>query len=178
MRGGAARHTRGAPSLQTVAHVGVIGQSAAAEHNWKVYLAAVASIWRDGCIIRATFLPRPHPRHPLGRPGYDQPVRREGLRRGNRPRPGLPRRETITFTARRVIPVPAFAAAPASYNTLRAERLRPALIQGQRDYFGAHTYQRTDRLGVPHPLGADRPGRDPGTATGRHRKASSGTPRT
>ena len=49
-------------------------------------------------------------------------------------------------------PVPVFASSLSYYDSLRAERLPAALIQGQRDYFGAHTYRRTDREGSFHTL--------------------------
>ena len=64
-------------------------------------------------------------------------------------------REVIASAARRGIPVPAFSAALAYYDTLRAGRLPAALIQGQRDFFGAHTYHRTDRDGAFHTLWAE-----------------------
>jgi 6-phosphogluconate dehydrogenase len=55
------------------------------------------------------------------------------------------------------VPVPGFSSALAYYDQLRRERLPAALIQGLRDYFGAHTYRRVDRDGVFHTLwGADR----------------------
>jgi 6-phosphogluconate dehydrogenase len=55
------------------------------------------------------------------------------------------------------IPTPGFAAALSYYDGLRSERLPAALIQGQRDYFGAHTYQRVDQPGTFHTLwSADR----------------------
>ena len=50
------------------------------------------------------------------------------------------------------VPTPAFAATLAYYGSLRAERLPAALPQGQRDYFGAHTYHRIDRDGAFHTL--------------------------
>ena len=62
----------------------------------------------------------------------------------------VPWREIVASAARRGIPVPAFSAALAHYDTLRADRLPAALLQGQRDYFGAHTYRRTDRPGTFH----------------------------
>jgi len=53
------------------------------------------------------------------------------------------------------IPVPGFSAALAYYDALRAERLPAALVQGLRDFFGAHTYRRTDRDGTFHTLWAE-----------------------
>ncbi len=57
------------------------------------------------------------------------------------------------------MPVPAFATALAYYDALRRERLPAALIQGQRDFFGAHTYRRTDREGTFHTSGPRRAAR-------------------
>jgi 6-phosphogluconate dehydrogenase len=63
----------------------------------------------------------------------------------------------VATAARLGIPTPGFATALAYYDGLRAERLPAALIQGLRDFFGAHTYRRVDRDGVYHTLwGGDR----------------------
>lgn len=120
------------------------------EYGWNVDLGAVASLWRGGCIIRAAFLDRI-------RAAYDA-------------RPELPSlladahfaeeisaaqdgwRSVLMAAVRQGIPVPAFAASLAYYDALRAERLPAALTQGQRDFFGAHTYRRTDREGSFHTL--------------------------
>ncbi|MBB5158495.1 NADP-dependent phosphogluconate dehydrogenase [Saccharopolyspora phatthalungensis] len=126
-----------------------------AEYDWNIDLGAIASIWRGGCIIRAAFLDRI-------RAAYDA-------------RPDLPSllsdetfaqeiaaaqedwRAVLVAATNQGVPTPGFAAALAYYDALRAERLPAALTQGQRDYFGAHTYRRTDREGSFHTLwGADR----------------------
>jgi len=60
----------------------------------------------------------------------------------------------VATAARLGIPVPGFSAALAYYDALRAERLPAALVQGLRDFFGAHTYRRTDRDGIFHTLWA------------------------
>ncbi|MFG2717932.1 NADP-dependent phosphogluconate dehydrogenase [Streptomyces sp. NPDC048416] len=124
-------------------------------YDWDVDPGTVAAIWRAGCIIRAAFLDRI-------RSAYDA-------------EPGLPSllsdkrfadeigaaqddwRAVIVAAARQGVPVPGFSAALAYYDALRAERLPAALTQGQRDFFGAHTYRRTDREGSFHTLwGGDR----------------------
>lgn len=125
-------------------------QAGSEEYGWGVDPGAVASLWRGGCIIRAAFLDRI-------RAAYDA-------------RPDLPSlladdgfaeeigaaqhdwREVLVAAVRQGIPVPAFAASLAYYDALRAERLPAALTQGQRDFFGAHTYRRTDREGSYHTL--------------------------
>ncbi|POX36889.1 phosphogluconate dehydrogenase (NADP(+)-dependent, decarboxylating) [Streptomyces sp. Ru73] len=119
-------------------------------YDWDIDLGAVAAIWRAGCIIRAAFLDR--------------------ITGAYRDRPELPSllsdktfaeeiaaaqddwRAVLVAATTQGVPAPGFAAALAYYDSLRAERLPAALTQGQRDYFGAHTYRRTDRDGVFHTL--------------------------
>ncbi|MFJ3659791.1 NADP-dependent phosphogluconate dehydrogenase [Streptomyces sp. NPDC090119] len=126
-----------------------------AEYDWDIDLGKVAAIWRGGCIIRAAFLDR--------------------ITQAYEARPDLPSlladqgfadeiaaaqddwRGVITTAVTQGVPTPAFAATLAYYDSLRAPRLPAALTQGQRDYFGAHTYHRTDRDGTFHTLwGGDR----------------------
>ncbi|MFE5244128.1 MULTISPECIES: NADP-dependent phosphogluconate dehydrogenase [unclassified Streptomyces] len=120
------------------------------EYDWNVDLGKVASIWRGGCIIRAAFLDR--------------------ITSAYEAQPQLPSllsdksfaeeiaaaqddwRSVIATAVTQGVPTPAFAATLAYYDSLRAERLPAALTQGQRDYFGAHTYRRVDRDGVFHTL--------------------------
>lgn len=125
------------------------------EYDWNIDLGQVASIWRGGCIIRAAFLDRI-------RAAYDA--------RGDLPSlladEGFAReigeaqddwRAVLVAATLQGVPAPGFAAALAYYDALRADRLPAALTQGQRDYFGAHTYRRTDREGSFHTLwGGDR----------------------
>ncbi|MFD7437977.1 NADP-dependent phosphogluconate dehydrogenase [Streptomyces sp. NPDC059861] len=123
-------------------------QDAAAEYGWKTDLAAVARIWRAGCIIRAGLLDRirasysahPHMTSLVAEEHFAQEIAEAQV----------PWRETIVSAARRGVPVPSLAAALTAYDTLRAERLPTALVQGQRDYFGAHAYHRTDQPGSFH----------------------------
>ncbi|MEU5427141.1 NADP-dependent phosphogluconate dehydrogenase [Streptomyces olivoreticuli] len=122
--------------------------AASAEYGWDIDLGAVAAIWRGGCIIRAAFLDR--------------------IRSAFAADPGLPTlladkgfadevgraqdawRSVVATAVGRGVPTPGFSAALAYYDALRAERLPAALTQGQRDFFGAHTYRRTDREGSFH----------------------------
>ncbi|WP_046732415.1 NADP-dependent phosphogluconate dehydrogenase [Streptomyces humi] len=127
-------------------------QDAAAEYGWKIDLGAVARIWRGGCIIRASFLDRIRAAY---RADPDLvSLLAEGEFAKEIADAQVPWRETVASAARRGIPVPAFSAALAHYDTLRAPRLPAALLQGQRDYFGAHAYRRTDREGTFHTLWA------------------------
>ncbi|MFC9247448.1 NADP-dependent phosphogluconate dehydrogenase [Streptomyces sp. NPDC057136] len=125
------------------------------EYDWDVDLGAVAAIWRAGCIIRAAFLDRI-------RAAYD--VRPELLSllsdKQFAQEIGAAQddwRTVIAEAVRQGVPTPGFAAALSYYDGLRAGRLPAALTQGQRDFFGAHTYRRTDREGSFHTLwGGDR----------------------
>ncbi|MEW2316670.1 NADP-dependent phosphogluconate dehydrogenase [Streptomyces bauhiniae] len=125
------------------------------EYDWDIDLGKVAAIWRGGCIIRAAFLDRitqayeAQPDLPslLADEGFaDEIAAAQDDWRG-----------VITTAIDQGVPTPAFAATLAYYDSLRAPRLPAALTQGQRDYFGAHTYHRTDRDGTFHTLwGGDR----------------------
>ncbi|MFF7979821.1 NADP-dependent phosphogluconate dehydrogenase [Streptomyces sp. NPDC007901] len=123
-------------------------QDAAAEYGWKIDLGAVARIWRGGCIIRASFLDRIRAAYRADPDLVSLLAQEEFAREITDAQ--VPWRETVASAARRGIPVPAFSAALSHYDTLRAARLPAALLQGQRDYFGAHTYGRTDREGAFH----------------------------
>ena len=122
--------------------------AASQEYGWDIDRGAMATIWRGGCIIRARFLDRI-------RAAYDA-------------RPDLPTllvdpsfagtladaqdswRRVVSTAATIGVPTPGFSSALAYYDGLRRDRLPAALVQGLRDYFGAHTYRRTDRDGVFH----------------------------
>ncbi|WP_256106631.1 NADP-dependent phosphogluconate dehydrogenase [Streptomyces sp. ODS05-4] len=130
-------------------------QAGSEAYDWDVDPGAVASLWRAGCIIRAAFLDRiraaydAQPELPslLGDKGFADEI---GAAQDDW-------REVVATAAKQGVPAPGFAAALSYYDALRAERLPAALTQGQRDYFGAHTYRRTDRDGVFHTLwGGDR----------------------
>ncbi|MFI0990150.1 NADP-dependent phosphogluconate dehydrogenase [Streptomyces exfoliatus] len=132
-------------------------RDAADEYGWDIDLGAVAGIWRAGCIIRAAFLDRvraAYAESPALPSLLSQPEFAAEITAAQ-----VPWRETVASATRRGIPVPALSAALAHYDTLRADRLPAALLQGQRDYFGAHTYRRTDRPGSFHThwAKADRP---------------------
>jgi 6-phosphogluconate dehydrogenase len=130
-------------------------QAGSAEYGWNVDPGAMATIWRGGCIIRARFLDRI-------RRAYDADPGRATLLTDDHFAEALAGaqsawRRVVSTAAELGVPTPGFSAALAYYDALRAERLPAALIQAQRDYFGAHTYRRTDRDGVFHTLwGEDR----------------------
>jgi len=120
----------------------------AAEYDWKIDSGALARIWRGGCIIRAAFLNRiteafeqePNLASLLVAPYFTAALgdTQESWRR------------VVAHAAASGIPTPGFSSALAYYDGLRSERLPAALIQGQRDFFGAHTYRRIDRDGTFH----------------------------
>ncbi len=134
---------------------------AGAEYGWDIDVAEVAKIWRAGCIIRAKLLERIRSEYAAGNlatlleaPSVAQELAatQDGWR------------EVIATAVRAGVPVPGFSAALAHYDQARAPRLNAALTQGLRDYFGAHTYLRTDIEGVWHTNwstdGAEVPGED------------------
>jgi 6-phosphogluconate dehydrogenase len=123
-----------------------------AEYGWNVDLGKTAVIWRGGCIIRAAFLDRIRAAYAanaqlptlLADPDFAKEVTEAQDAW----------REVIGAAVNNGIPVPGFSAALAYYDALRAERLPAALVQGLRDFFGAHTYRRTDAEGSYHTLWA------------------------
>ncbi|GMM95330.1 MULTISPECIES: NADP-dependent phosphogluconate dehydrogenase [Microbacterium] len=125
-------------------------RAGAAEYDWNIDLGAVSKIWRGGCIIRAQFLNRIAEAYDTE---ADLPVLLtapyfvEALQRAQ-----TAWREVVATSARVGIPAPAFSSSLAYYDGLRADRLPAALIQGQRDFFGAHTYKRVDKEGTFHTL--------------------------
>ncbi|MCF4006686.1 NADP-dependent phosphogluconate dehydrogenase [Corynebacterium uropygiale] len=130
-------------------------KAGSAEHEWNVDPRDLATIWRGGCIIRAQFLNRI-------REAYDANPELESLLldpyfKGEMEDLVDSWRRVVVAATRLGLPVPVFASSLSYYDALRAERLPAALIQGQRDFFGAHTYQRVDKEGRFHTLwSADR----------------------
>ena len=122
------------------------------EYDWGIDLGKIAVIWRGGCIIRAAFLDRIRAAYTAN---ADLPTLLADEEFGKDLAAAQDPWRTVVATAVQLgIPVPGFSAALAYYDALRAERLPAALIQGLRDFFGAHTYRRTDRDGVFHTLWA------------------------
>ena len=123
-------------------------RAGAAEYNWTIDLGAISRIWRAGCIIRAQFLNRIADAYSAEADLallMSAPYFADALSRGQE----AWRRVVVHATAAG-IPAPAFSSSLAYYDGLRAERLPAALVQGQRDFFGAHTYRRIDREGSFH----------------------------
>ncbi|MEG1562940.1 MAG: decarboxylating NADP(+)-dependent phosphogluconate dehydrogenase [Bacteroides sp.] len=117
-------------------------QRASEAFGWQLDLASIARMWRGGCIIRSAFLneiatafeAEEEPEHLLLAPYFRQEM--EGLL------PGW--KQLVTGAMGEELPVPAFASALNYFYSLTAEHLPANLVQAQRDYFGAHTFERTD----------------------------------
>jgi len=118
-------------------------REAAKEYNWNLQFGNIALLWRNGCIIRAQFLGR--------------------IKQAFDKRPDLPNlllddyfknaieknqdawRKVVAKAIEFGLPVPAFSSALAYYDSYRSANLSANLLQAQRDYFGAHTYERIDK---------------------------------
>jgi 6-phosphogluconate dehydrogenase len=119
-------------------------RAAAEEYNWDLNYGDIALMWREGCIIRAQFLGRI-------KEAFDQNPDLQNLLLdgyfknviGNNQNAW---RDVIASAVMNGIPVPAFSSALAYYDGYRSEVLPANLLQAQRDYFGAHTYERVDKL--------------------------------
>ncbi|MDF9827459.1 6-phosphogluconate dehydrogenase [Ereboglobus sp. PH5-10] len=113
------------------------------EYGWKLNFGQIAQIWRGGCIIRAAFLQKiteafrgnPKLANLLLDPYFNKTIRKA---QDNW-------RKVVALAVQNGISVPTFSSALAYYDGYRAERTPANLLQGQRDYFGAHTYERVDR---------------------------------
>jgi 6-phosphogluconate dehydrogenase len=118
-------------------------RAAAAEYGWNLNYGGIALMWRGGCIIRSVFLGDiktafdrdPKLSNILLDPYFQQEV--------DRAQAGW--RQVVARAAALGIPLPAMSSALAFYDGYRHERLPANLLQAQRDYFGAHTYERVDR---------------------------------
>ncbi|MDT7838421.1 NADP-dependent phosphogluconate dehydrogenase [Aquabacterium sp. OR-4] len=126
--------------------------TAGRERGWGLDLAAIARLWRGGCIIRAQFLDRIAEAQAApstaGAPVANlmlAPWFRDTLARVQGPW-----REVLATAVRTGVPVPAMSAALAYHDSWRSPRLSANLLQAQRDFFGAHTYERIDRPAGQH----------------------------
>ncbi|MDK4294114.1 NADP-dependent phosphogluconate dehydrogenase [Corynebacterium accolens] len=123
-------------------------KAGSAEFGWDVDPRDLATIWRGGCIIRAKFLDRI-------REAFDTNPELPALIldpyfKGELEDLIEPWRRVVVAATQMGLPAPVFASSLSYYDSLRATRLPAALIQGQRDFFGAHTFKRTDKPGTFH----------------------------
>jgi len=122
----------------------------AEQYGWDIKKGEIAKIWRGGCIIRARFLNRiteAYAENPglvslVTAPFFTDVV--AGTQKAWR--------NVVADAVKAGIPAPVFSSSLAYYDSLRADRLPAALTQGQRDFFGAHTYKRVDKEGTFHTL--------------------------
>ncbi len=118
-------------------------RAAAAEHKWNLNYGGIALMWRGGCIIRSAFLGKI-------KEAFDKDAKLSNLMLNPFFRKAIKDcqrswRNVVAMAAKKGIPVPAFSTALAFYDAYRSERLPANLLQAQRDYFGAHTYERVDK---------------------------------
>jgi len=123
-------------------------RAASTEYKWNLNLSDIATIWRGGCIIRAKFLNRiveAYQRNPtlhnLLLDRYFTRIIRKTQRNW---------RVVVSTAIKHGVAVPAFSASLAYFDSYRQPRLPANLLQAQRDFFGAHTYERVDKPGVFH----------------------------
>ncbi|WP_394141025.1 NADP-dependent phosphogluconate dehydrogenase [Cytobacillus oceanisediminis] len=123
-------------------------RAASEEYDWDLRYGDIAMIFRGGCIIRAQFLQKikeafdrePSLSNLLLDPYFKEII--ESYQQALR--------QVLSLAIENGIPVPSFSSAIAYYDSYRAEILPANLLQAQRDYFGAHTYQRVDKKGIFH----------------------------
>ncbi|WP_226670688.1 NADP-dependent phosphogluconate dehydrogenase [Metabacillus litoralis] len=123
-------------------------RAASEEYQWNLNYGEIAMIFRGGCIIRAQFLQKI-------KEAYDRDANLANLLLDSYFKEVVEEyqtalRKVISLAVETGIPVPAFSSAIAYYDSYRSETLPANLLQAQRDYFGAHTYQRVDKEGVFH----------------------------
>ena len=123
-------------------------KKAAEENDWEVNLSEIARIWQGGCIIRAKMLQF---LTEMYKKSEDQPHLLSVQEIQDSINESLPDwREVVALSIQQGIPTPGLTSALQYVDTLSSEHLPANLIQGLRDYFGAHTYERTDQPGTFH----------------------------
>ena len=141
-------------------------RAAAKEYAWNLNYGGIALMWRGGCIIRSVFLGKI-------KEAFDKnskltnllldPFFRKAIKDAQRSW-----RNVVAIAAKKGLPAPAFSTALAFYDSYRSERLPANLLQAQRDYFGAHTYQRLDDPPGAQPHHTNWTGRGGTTASGSY----------
>jgi 6-phosphogluconate dehydrogenase len=123
-------------------------RSGSTTYEWNLNLSDIATIWRGGCIIRAKFLNRivqAYKRNPALQNLLLDKYFTRAIKRTQ------PKWRLVVSTAIKFgVPVPAFSASLAYFDSYRSARLPANLLQAQRDFFGAHTYERIDKPGIFH----------------------------
>lgn len=123
-------------------------QAASEEYDYNLNLAEIARIWEDGCIVRS-FMLKPIQKAYKNKPGLTNLIIAPQFRGDFKKRiKGL--RRVVTAARKLAVPVPAMSSALDYFDSLTSVELPANMIQGQRDYFGAHTYERRDKEGNFH----------------------------
>jgi 6-phosphogluconate dehydrogenase len=118
-------------------------RAAAQQYGWNLNYGGIALMWRGGCIIRSVFLgeiKKAFDKNPALTNLLLDPFFKRAIKSCMRSW-----RKVVSTAVRKGIPVPAFSTALTFFDGLRSERLPANLLQAQRDYFGAHTYERVDK---------------------------------
>jgi 6-phosphogluconate dehydrogenase len=118
-------------------------RAAAKEYGWNLNYGGVALMWRGGCIIRSVFLgeiKKAFDKNPNLENLLLDPFFKRAMTKAQ-----VSWRRVVTTAVKLGIPIPTISAAMAFYDGYRHERLPANLLQAQRDYFGAHTYERVDK---------------------------------
>jgi len=144
----AVRHALYASKIVSYAQGMELLGAASKQYNWNLNFGDIATIWRGGCIIRAIFLnriveayKRDPALHNLLLDRYFTKIIRKAQRNW---------RVAVSTAIKHGVAVPAFSASLAYFDSYRSARLPSNLLQAQRDFFGAHTYERVDKPGVFH----------------------------
>jgi len=123
-------------------------RSGSAEYKWNLNLSDIATIWRGGCIIRAKFLNRIVQAYRRDAALHNLLLDRYFTRAIKKAQPKW--RLVLATAIKHGVATPAFSASLAYFDSYRSARLPANLLQAQRDFFGAHTYERIDKPGVFH----------------------------
>ncbi len=122
--------------------------AASNQFGWDLKLGEVATLWRGGCIIRARFLDRIREAYASGAAVPNLMLQSYFCEAVAKAEPAW--RRVVSLAVEQGVPVPAFASSIAYYDGLRRARGPANLLQGLRDYFGAHSYRRLDKEGSFH----------------------------
>ncbi|AOF49324.1 NADP-dependent phosphogluconate dehydrogenase [Tetragenococcus halophilus] len=123
-------------------------RAASDEYDWNLPFGEIAKIWRAGCIIRAQFLQKITDAYDTN-PDIDNLLLDDYFKEiAEKYQQAV--RDVIGVAVQAGVPVPTFSSAIAYFDSYRAKRLPANLIQAQRDFFGAHTYERVDKEGIFH----------------------------
>jgi len=123
-------------------------RSGSTDYKWNLNLSDIATIWRGGCIIRAKFLNRIVEAYKRDANLHNLMLSKYFTRAIKRAQRNW--RDAVSAAIKQGVAVPAFSASLAYFDSYRSARLPANLLQAQRDFFGAHTYERIDKPGVFH----------------------------